>query len=305
LSEAVFYTRKPKDIVSPIPILQCCFFEVIGLSEEKYVGYVHSGKEYDSELDRLERQASIFEPTTIRHLETMGITEGWKCLEVGAGTGPTARWLSNRVGSKGRVVATDIDMRFLERLNIPNLEVRRHDILKDDLERDEYDLVHCRKLLEHLPDPEKALKKMAHAVRPGGWLLVEEDDYGSMLSVDVTDPSAVSLTAALRRSFDSILKRSPVNPHFGRRLRGLVEGLGFVEVGNEGWTCMTRGGDPLAQLIATDMQLTSRLITIPAGVVTQEEADKYCRLILDPTFYYPCYTFFSAWGRKPIGEGRT
>jgi chemotaxis methyl-accepting protein methylase len=71
-------------------------------------------------------------------------------------------------------------------MSAPNLEVRRHDILKHDLEKDNYDLAHCRMVLMHLPEPEKALRRMADALRPGRLLLVEEDDRGSMLSMDVT-----------------------------------------------------------------------------------------------------------------------
>jgi len=58
---------------------------------------------------------------------------GWHCLEVGGGGGSIASWLANRVLPDGRAVATDLDTRFLETLSIPNLEVRRHDIVTDPL----------------------------------------------------------------------------------------------------------------------------------------------------------------------------
>jgi len=52
----------------------------------------------------------------------------------------------------------------------PNVEVRQQDILTDDLESGHYDLVHCRFLLMHLPDPRRALERMVRAVlqRVGG-----------------------------------------------------------------------------------------------------------------------------------------
>ncbi len=50
---------------------------------------------------------------------------------------------------------------------LPTLEVRIRDILRDELEKAGHDLVHCRFLLTHLPEPEKALKRMADAMRPG------------------------------------------------------------------------------------------------------------------------------------------
>src|SRR5262249_31780484 len=68
----------------------------------------------------------------------------------------------------GHVVATDIDPRFLARPELAGVEVRRHDILRDLLETRHYDLIHCRALLMHLREPERALARMVAALRPGG-----------------------------------------------------------------------------------------------------------------------------------------
>ena len=121
------------------------------MSEQRYI---MSNEKDEVELNRLRLVENIFDPSTIRHLEMIRVSEGWHCLEVGAGAGSVAQWLSSRVGLTGKVVATDIDIRFLRQLSIPNLEIRQHDIIKDDLETDLYDLVHCRTVLMHLPGPE-------------------------------------------------------------------------------------------------------------------------------------------------------
>ena len=65
-----------------------------------------------------------------------GVGPGWRCLEVGAGAGSIAGWLADRVGPSGQVIATDLDTRFLEQQARPNLEVRRHDVVRDPLETD-------------------------------------------------------------------------------------------------------------------------------------------------------------------------
>ena len=265
------------------------------MSEHRYFA---SGEKDEVELNRLRLLEGIFDPMTIRHLEMIGASEGWNCLEVGAGAGSVAQWLSTRVGPTGKVVATDIDTRFLRRVSVPNLEIRQHDILKDDLETGQYDLVHCRAVLMHLPEPEKGLKRMANAVRPSGWLLIEEPDYGSVLSTDITNPSAVFFTTTLRGLFDFLRKSGTLDSYFGRRVPGLVEQLGFVDVGQEGWTRIFRGGEPMVRFAAANLQAAAKPM-IAAGLLTQEQHDSVQRLFLDPAFYYPGLTVFAAWGRRP------
>jgi SAM-dependent methyltransferase len=86
--------------------------------------------------------------------------------------------------------------RFLLGHGLPNLEVRRHNLLEDDLEPAHYDLVHCRALLMHLPDPIRALRRLVNAVRPGGWLLVEEaDGSASFGAADPGHPRAAGFDA--------------------------------------------------------------------------------------------------------------
>jgi SAM-dependent methyltransferase len=264
--------------------------------------YLHSVEQDDAEFKRLALQAGIIDPNTIRHLEMRGVSTGWKCLEVGAGAGSIAQWLSRRVGPAGRVVATDIDLRFLQRVGAPNLEVRRHDILNDELEKDAYDLVHCRLLLLHLHEPERALRRMAEAVHAGGWLLAEEWDCGSILSADVTDPSAASFTATLRAGLDFLRRRGITDQYFGCRLRGLFEQLGWVDVGHEGWAFIVRGGDPFALDMAGSWLAMSGLL-IPEGVITREQAENAQRLLLEPSFSFCGPIMFSAWGRKPVSQG--
>ena len=101
-------------------------------------------------------------------------------MDVGAGAGSIVRWLSNRVGPTGHVVAADMDTRFLTDLTGDNVEVRRLDITQDELEADTYDLIHARAMLMHLDDPAEVVRRMARALAPGGWLLVEDPISGAV-----------------------------------------------------------------------------------------------------------------------------
>ena len=86
----------------------------------------------EAEDDRLGLLEDIFDPLSRRRREL--VQPGWRCLEVGAGRGSMAVWLAERVGASGQVVATDIDVTYLKRLNLPNLEVCQHNILDDPLD---------------------------------------------------------------------------------------------------------------------------------------------------------------------------
>src|SRR5262249_48285112 len=136
------------------------------MSEDHYIAS-HSAEAFERErLGLLERVA---DPITLRRLHSLGVREGWRCLEIGAGHGSVARWLAKQVGPQGQVVATDLNPRFLRELAAPNITVRHHDILHDELEEAHYDLVHCRFLLMHLSQPQRAVERMAAAGRHGGW----------------------------------------------------------------------------------------------------------------------------------------
>lgn len=127
-------------------------------------------------LRRLLLLAHSEDPGTIACLERIGVASWWACLEVGAGAGTIAQWLAGRVGSGGRIVATDIAITMLEPLAAPPLEILQHDVVRDELETDDFDLVHARQVLMHLPEREAVLARLAAAVKPAGWLLVEDTD---------------------------------------------------------------------------------------------------------------------------------
>ena len=115
-------------------------------------GYINADTEMETESARLGLLEASRDPGTMRQLEQLGVGPGWRCLEVGAGRGSIVRWLAEKVTPTGSVTAVDIDPRFLS--DMPeNVEVRALDIREDEVEAEAFDLVHCRALLMHLPDP--------------------------------------------------------------------------------------------------------------------------------------------------------
>jgi SAM-dependent methyltransferase len=195
-------------------------------------------------------------------------------------------------------VATDLNPRFLVGHRLPNLEVRRHNLLEDELEAAHYDLVHCRAVLQHLPEPLRGLRRLADAVRPGGWLLVEEIDLMAAGATDPGHPRTAEFDRRTRALRSGMQATGPIDPTFGRRLPALVEGRGVRQLGHDGVTLIGRGGGPLARFARmTDKLLRGRLVA--AGVLTESDFDELERAYDDPSFWFVGCTLFGAWGRRP------
>ena len=102
------------------------------LSEHQYF---HNIENDESESERIKLQEGVYDPATYRHLETIGVAQGWKCLEVAVGAGSVAQAkFSNSVGPSGKIVATDLNLILSNCISAPNLEIRQHHVLKDELE---------------------------------------------------------------------------------------------------------------------------------------------------------------------------
>jgi SAM-dependent methyltransferase len=224
------------------------------------------------------------------------LPEGWHCLEVGAGCGSVAEWLCNKLGATGHVLATDIDTRFLDGLEYPSLQIRQHDIVSESLPEAAFDLVHGRLLLMHLRERERALRSMVNALKPGGWLLVEEVDTASWLP----DPRAegASLFSKGTSAFSKVSRAAGVDEHRGRSLYGDVCAAGLLEVGGEGRLPLIHAGSPCARMWQlTTAQRRDRITG--AGLLTDEEMDKYLALYDDAQFVAMDYMVMAVWGRKP------
>jgi SAM-dependent methyltransferase len=267
------------------------------------------------EQERLGGLSAFYDPGTRRHLDSVGVGAGWSCLEVGAGAGSIACWLAERVGTTGRVVATDLDTGMLERLAVPNLEVRRHDIVTEDLPVGAFDLIHVRLVLEHLAGREEALGRMVAALAPGGWLVVEDLDWVSITPVAGHGPGAIR---RLVRALMPLMRLAGYDPAFGRRLPVEMTRLGLVEVRAEGVVPALRGGDERldwARLSVVRMREVIRSLDGSGGPVSRLAAgacrrfpalwerrlDGLERLLDDPSFFALGPAMMTAFGRRPAG----
>jgi SAM-dependent methyltransferase len=115
--------------------------------------------------------AEMLDPVTRYWLSDIHLGDA-KCLEVGAGAGTIAVWLTELVGPNGHVTATDINPAHIP-TNHPRLTVVRHDLQTEPLPQGRYDLIHERLVTQHLPAREHIVYRFAEALAPGGALVME------------------------------------------------------------------------------------------------------------------------------------
>jgi SAM-dependent methyltransferase len=256
-----------------------------------------AGREPEED-ERLALLEQIYDPISRRRRAL--VQPGWRCLEVGGGRGSMAVWLAEKVGPTGQVVASDVDIGYLSRLSVPNLQVLEHNILEDPLEPlqpGSFDLVCSRLTLFHLVDRQEfAIRQMVKCLRPGGWLIDEDADWGTIAPVDPAHPSYAGYYDAWRdgdwwtvRGYDKV---------FGRKLPALFERCGLEDIRHEAATEVVRGGSPWARWWAVTLDVMNELGGGGAVPSHQRELEVMTGALADPTAWILRELLHACWGRR-------
>lgn len=163
-------------------------------------GRVLADGELSDVMLRRRRREEHSDPRSIMFVSGLGITPDATCLEVGAGLGSLARWMATSLAPRGLVQATDVQPELVHAISEaapPNLEVIRHDIVRDPPPGQSYDLIHARFVLEHLPSRDHVLWSLASMLSPGGWLVIE-DALIAMAILDGPGPYLEAMTSFAR-----------------------------------------------------------------------------------------------------------
>jgi SAM-dependent methyltransferase len=246
----------------------------------------------DVERARLGLLEEYHDPLTASQLDLIGVGEGWRCVDVGAGGGSVTRMLADRVGSTGWVLAVDLDTSLLEGLAGDRVEVRRHDLMSDQLPRGEFDLVHARLLLMFLSPRLGALEALVGAARPGGWVASIAPDFTAV----ALSPTSLVWRRVWSRFLDAAMAGG-WDPGYGARLSGDLRAAGLVDVHAERIArCYPGGSLPARLLSLTFERLREQMVLLGAD---SGEIDEARRLLEDPDSTYTPPTSCAAHGRRP------
>jgi len=236
----------------------------------------------DAAATRFSGLQGLWDEHTVQQLVAIGVNEGWSCWEVGAGGGSIARWLADRVGSTGSVLATDLDLRWMPASSLPRLTIACHDVAHDPIPFGTYDLVHARLVLVHVPQRERVLADLARSLRPGGWLVVE--DFDAVLQ-DAWEPLTAddALFRRVHRATQELLVRRGADIRYARRLPQLMRGVGLERVSIEARFALGAAARPGFDAIRANFVQT-RAELIAAELVTAEEVDRALDLLDNAEF---------------------
>jgi SAM-dependent methyltransferase len=218
---------------------------------------------------------------------------------VGFGAGGVATWMAERVGVAGHVVAIDVDPRFVDDSGWRQLEVRQANILDGGLEESYFDVAHARAVIEHIPEHEAALERMIAAVKPGGWLVIEDVDFGgptaTVLGKYAYPPQYADIVERIFLAVEAVFRSIGADATFGPRLPGILKELGLTEVGGEVRAPLIEGGNN--QFVSHSAeQLRPRLVE--TGLVTDDEVQAFLDLAADPASHHLPPMLVSVWGRR-------
>jgi SAM-dependent methyltransferase len=139
-----------------------------------------------SELERLQLQSRVWEPSGRRLLQEIGDGRGGRAVDIGCGVMGWLRLLSEWVGPDGHVVGTDIDdsmlaaaKRFIADEGLTNVVLEHDDLFATNLPPSSFDLVHARFELTPLGRSPAQMHTYLRLLRPDGTIVVEDPDWGS------------------------------------------------------------------------------------------------------------------------------
>ena len=195
--------------------------------------YIHGNQPHEQR--RLSKLNDLLNDASLRE---MGLRGGERILDVGCGLAQMTRAMARAAGPQGRVIGVERDAE--QRVEAERqarmqgeqdlVEIREGEAADLPLADDEwgtFDVVHARFILEHVPNPQVVVRSMVRAARPGGKIILEDDDH-ELLRLWPEPLGFYQVWRAYMRAFESL----GTDPRVGRHLVTLLHEAGARPVRN-------------------------------------------------------------------------
>jgi ubiquinone/menaquinone biosynthesis C-methylase UbiE len=188
-------------------------------------------REAKLEAERLSFRARARIETLVPQLKSLGLTTDMQVMDVGSGTGIRSIEIAKYL-KRGSLLGIDNSDKLLDiarshqaECGVKNAEFKKIDIYSRDLPSARFDLIYVRLVIQHLPDPVKAMKNLFRALKKGGILFLEETDRDWMMTYP-TVPEWEETYSAVK----SIQRKNGGDPNSGRKLGSYLSRAGFKKI---------------------------------------------------------------------------
>jgi SAM-dependent methyltransferase len=273
-------------------------------SDPYFLGY------RQSEQARLRRQAQAHADESQALFEEIGVSTGWRVVEVGCGPRGCLDLLAARVGATGSVVgversedAVKLAQRFIAEHKLTNVQVLNADARASGLPRGAFDLATARLVLINVPEPEGIVTEMVALVRPGGVVAFHEADWlvGGPAMCEPSLPAHDRLVALL----EAYTRRHGIDLSIGRKVARMLREAGLVDVRVRPLISLYPPGHG-NRTILVDFVGNLRERLLAENMIGEAELEELTsatkRHLDDPNTLVVSAVFFQVWGGKPVRE---
>jgi SAM-dependent methyltransferase len=253
-----------------------------------------------SELERLQLQSRVWEPSGRRLLDVIGSGRGGRAVDIGCGVLGWLRLLSEWVGPSGEVVGTDIDEgmlasagQFVADEQLSNVTLIKDDLFATSLTSASFDLVHARFELTPLGRVEEQLAIYLGLARPGGIVVLEDPDWGSWHF----NPPAPALQTLITHICEAFARWGDAEA--GRKQLHLFQRVGITASVSADVVALPPGHPYLRLPLQFATALEPRLVTfMDRAELTQLRGQAEAELD-EPGRWGTTFTLLQSWGRRP------
>ena len=252
-----------------------------------------------SELERLQLQSRIWEPSGRRLLDEIGDGRDARAVDLGCGVLGWLRILSEWVGPDGQVTGTDIEDamlaaadRFVTEEGLRNVGLVKDDLFASELEPNSFDLVHARYEICPLGRGEEQLQAYLRLARPGATIVLEDPDTGSW-HFNPPAPALERLIALIKEAF----RRSGGNLEAGRQHLHLLREFGIAGNVRAEVVALPPGHSYLRLPLQFATSLEERLLSLVSLDELQELREQGEAELQEPGRWGTTFALVQCWGR--------